>query len=1513
MYCPKQLRIAATFTLLTLVGMNVNAQCPDLIDAFDNATNTPTWFNCNPGVFDIFIQTSSDWAGLTVDWGDGSTPEVFGSWVAGNALAHSYPDAWSVYTLTFTSDSGCEVIGELIKEEPVNPSITIPQGWDTDACAPATLSFLNSSTNVSSTTTFTWGFDDGATVDYDATNAGATVTHDYFAGSTGCNRPVTLYATNACRNKEFGTGASVTIDYINIWDLDNAVIGASSTQLCYPDTTVQLSNITEMNCTANGNTNQRFEKWNFGDLDSDGVDEIIDWRPWTSSAPFDLDLPGIGTYIVMLYDSSYCGIDSTQIELIVRAPLATNLSGPNEVCEGLPASFVHDEMEATAFYWNFNNGVGQWYPGGSNSMTWTFNNPGNYSVLGVVGLAGQANSCNDTARFEIVVKPSPTALIELSQTVGCDSFSAIAQETSGEGVNYDWTFNVAPGTFNGTTTPELFFDAPGTYVVGLAVTGANGCIRTVNVIPEVFESPVVDFISGIVCEGNPTSFTDLSMASGGDSIINWDWTFGDGISSTEQHPTHQYTNPGDFDATLTVASANCSTSLTNIINVEPAPSISATSDVVDGCTPLLVNFESLSDLDANVIWSFGDGLGSETANISHTYLSESIAGTTFEAVVSAISPFGCIARDTIFIATLPGAQASFIASEPSCAPMSATFTNNSADAASYAWDFTDGTTSLDSAPSHIFENITGFLKTFPVQLIAFADNGCHDTTVVGVSVYPEASFDFILPENEGCSPFAVQMPSLGGAGDITWSFGDGSPNSTVPMSTHLYINTTEFVETHTLSVVGTSGFGCEGQFSTEINVNPQPIAQFTADIQVGCAPLAVNFTDNSERAISLSWTYGDGGQESGTVNSTHEYIFEHQGMGSVIREVTLVVEGEGGCLDTEVVAVELYPEVVPNFLIPAASCSPLNVVFVNQSLNSNAGFVWNFGDGSPESPADQPTHVFVNPGYSDTTYTVTLDGASVYGCTGSTSIDVEVLATPIADIEIASLIGCYPLEVTFNNNSQGADNLDWYYGTGEVSNETASVHTFNYFNPSNEPVTYTATLTASTNSGCTSQDQVFIEVLPEIEASFEVPQQGCSPFEVMFLNNSSGANSFEWNFGDGYENTSFEPSHTFVTPSLDEDATFTISLTVTSAFGCTDTIRTNIEVFAAPITGFSATPILQTYPNATVMLENTTLAGTSSTSIWNFGDGNISTDENPGSHTFDTWGTFTVALDVSNGYCSDNSSQTVQILAPSPEISFMGGGEGCAPLSVDFTNFSQYVEEYRWDFGDGTTHAAEHPSHTFTQPGTYDIQLEVYGYEGTTLNEVHYATVVVYPRAQAAFTLTPTEVFAPGEPIYYMNLSADASDFVWSFGDGNTSNSEHPIHEYTAAGIYSVSLTADNEWGCSSTFTLAEAVIAKPGGMMTFPTAFTPLTGGGNGGGYDPQSYDNNVFRPMHAGIIDYELFVFNKNGEQIFYSSDVNIGWDGYVGGNLAPQDVYAYKAVAVLSDGRKLQRAGTITLMAK
>ena len=127
--------------------------------------------------------------------------------------------------------------------------------------------------------------------------------------------PVEVVTEWLSKDPIWGTSLFTEDYYINIWDLDDAAIGASSTQLCYPDTTVQLSNLTEKNCTANGNTSQRFEKWNFGDLDNNGMDDIIDWRPWVSSAPFDLDLPGVGTYYVMLYDSSYSLLTQYQLEL----------------------------------------------------------------------------------------------------------------------------------------------------------------------------------------------------------------------------------------------------------------------------------------------------------------------------------------------------------------------------------------------------------------------------------------------------------------------------------------------------------------------------------------------------------------------------------------------------------------------------------------------------------------------------------------------------------------------------------------------------------------------------------------------------------------------------------------------------------------------------------------------------------------------------------------------------------------------------------------------------------------------------------------------------------------------------------------------------------------------------------------------------------------------------------------------------------------------------------------------
>ena len=80
----------------------------------------------------------------------------------------------------------------------------------------------------------------------------------------------------------------------------------------------------------------------------------------------------------------------------------------------------------------------------------------------------------------------------------------------------------------------------------------------------------------------------------------------------------------------------------------------------------------------------------------------------------------------------------------------------------------------------------------------------------------------------------------------------------------------------------------------------------------------------------------------------------------------------------------------------------------------------------------------------------------------------------------------------------------------------------------------------------------------------------------------------------------------------------------------------------------------------------------------------------------------------------------------------------------------------------------------------------------------------------------------------------------------------------------------------------------------------------GIGGYYDRTSYDNDVFYPLHAGVQTYELLIFTKWGEMVFYSDDVNIGWDGYINGKLAATDVYAWKASATLSNGEAFSKWG-------
>jgi gliding motility-associated-like protein len=185
--------------------------------------------------------------------------------------------------------------------------------------------------------------------------------------------------------------------------------------------------------------------------------------------------------------------------------------------------------------------------------------------------------------------------------------------------------------------------------------------------------------------------------------------------------------------------------------------------------------------------------------------------------------------------------------------------------------------------------------------------------------------------------------------------------------------------------------------------------------------------------------------------------------------------------------------------------------------------------------------------------------------------------------------------------------------------------------------------------------------------------------------------------------------------------------------------------------------------------------------------------------------------------------------------------------------------------------------------------------------------VKINPAPNADFSASAYVANIPNDPIQFTNMSTGANSYYWNFGDGGFTNLANPSHNYVTVGFYTVSLIAINQFNCRDTANREIKVISD----IQFPNVFTPNPNGGNGGGYNPANYDNDIFFPYTSGVTEYKLLIFNRWGELIFQSDDINIGWDGYFNGKLCQQDAYVWKADVKFFDGRTYNKTGNVTLL--
>lgn len=253
---------------------------------------------------------------------------------------------------------------------------------------------------------------------------------------------------------------------------------------------------------------------------------------------------------------------------------------------------------------------------------------------------------------------------------------------------------------------------------------------------------------------------------------------------------------------------------------------------------------------------------------------------------------------------------------------------------------------------------------------------------------------------------------------------------------------------------------------------------------------------------------------------------------------------------------------------------------------------------------------------------------------------------PVANFTGTPTSGTVPLTVNFTDQSTGSiDTWSWTFGDGGTSSSQNPSHIYN------SAGTYSVSLTVSGPGGSDSYTATnYITVNPCVTptAGFVgAPTSGDYPLNVTFTNQSTGATSYSWNFGDGGSSTSANPTHTYTAAG-----TYTVTQTVTNSCGTDQLVRTNYITVTtppcyAPVADFSGAPTSGDYD----LLVSFTDASTNSPTSWSwtFGDGGTSTVQNP-SHTYTAAGTYTVSMTASNSCGSDAVTKTGYITVTEPPI-----------------------------------------------------------------------------------------------------------------------------------------------------------------------------------------------------------------------------------------------------------------------
>lgn len=1270
-------------------------------------------------------------------------------------------------------------------------------GSPLSGCSPLIVNFQDLSTG--GATGWNWNFGNGNT------SALQNPTATYFTPGT---YTVTLTASNVN-----GSNTLTRTQYITVYELPSVDFSAIPRSGCFP-LRIQFS---DLSMPGAGNTNVSWI-WDFGN----GTIS-------TQQNPF-VTYNAAGTYTVSLTVTNDKGCTRT----VTRPNYIT-------VTNGVDAAFTYTNpavCHAPALINFTNTSTGpptlsyQWDFGDGNfstaaSPSHTYLADGSYVVtLVTTSTAG----CVDTFRSNPIVIGAFTTTFNAPLNACINEAVTFTNTSTPVPVSANWSFGDG-GTATGINSNHTY-TVPGTYTVRLYNTYSS-CVDSAQQTITINPRPVADFTAPATVRCEPpftVNFQDLSTGS----VTSWQWDFGDGNTSTLQNPSHTYTSYGSFTVTLVATNAfGCTDTIrrTNYIRIQRA-SINIPSLPERGCIPYTTTFiPSITSLDAVIAynWDFGDGGTSTLPNPTYTYTTQG----TYTVRLIITTSTGCtdtlIVPNAIRVGSKPIADFS-AAPIPVCGTQPVYFTNLTTPASDeWLWNFGDGGTSTLQNPTHSYSD-TGY---FTIQLIA-TNNGCPDTLVRQnyVHVLPPIARFTPVPDCNNRLQFSFTDQSIAPQ-TWEWDFGDGSPVSNVQNPSHIY----PAFGNYTVRLIVTNGACADTTTRSIRTVDESP--DFTVNQTTACKTATLNFTASNVNVANLTnyaWDFGDGGVAStGLTSVSHTYTV------SGTFTVRLITTDINGCRDTMIKTnyIRINGPLAGFSATNTGGCAGLTTTFNDLSttdgVNALTNWQWHFGDGNVQDYSAPPfQHTYNTPGV----YSVKLVVTDASGCKDSLTRNNLVTATdPVPNFTSADTLTCPGATVRFINTSAPAGFTSlWDFGDGNTSTTTSPNHVYAATGQ------YTVKLYITDVFGCPDSliRNLYIRVdTPRADFSPSDSLSSCTPFRVQFTNTSAFYNSVVWDFGPGQGiSTLNNPVHFYTLPGI-----YPVKLVITSPGGCRDSITKNITVSDTAGTRLDYVPISGCSPLQASF--NVITPGIISSYFWDFGDGNTIITTTPFiTHTYTNYGSFiprVILEDPSGCLIPLQGLDTFNIIGAKARFG-LDDSVFCDRATVNFsdsTTSNDPITGYNWSFGDGNTSTLQNPTHNYSAPGLYTVQLIVQTQNGCsdTFTRANIIKVVQRP----LIDITGDSVVCINSSLLHAGvfLQPDTSivSWQWNFPNGNTSTLQNPpAQAYTTAGTFTITTIATNSTGCKDT--TLQTVIVNPlptvimpptltvqnGFPLTIPATYTPNT-----------------------------------------------------------------------------------------